>query len=183
MNNFYNTLAYINETFYAPARLTVTSVREEPQNAEYGAGLFQLNNLSVRFRVGKITPTKTGQFVVFWEKDAERKNRALSYTDAPDLLVINTFHPVSGEIGQFVFPKDVLRMHGVLAYGDAPGKMAMRVYPDWDTVTSKQASAAQNWQLPYFSRVDPMNGQHMQALTRLYAPEIRMTLTSEEIQL
>lgn len=171
MNNFYNTLAYITDAFYAPARFTVDSVREEPQNAEYGAGWFQLNTRSVRFRVAKITPTKTGQFVVFWEKDAEQKNRAFAYMDAPDILVIHTFHPFSGECGQFVFPKDVLRMHGVLADKDTPGKMAMRVYPDWDTVTNKQASAAQKWQLPYFSRVAPMNDQHMQALSRLYEPK------------
>lgn len=168
MNKFHTTLAYINETLYAPAGLIADSIREEPQNAEYGAGTFQLGALSVRFRVAKITPTKTGQFVAMWEKNTDSKNQAFSYADAPDLLVINTFHPVSGELGQFVFPKDLLKMHGVLATDNAPGKMAIRVYPAWNTVTNKQAVATQTWQLPYFGIVDPMNNHHMQELTRLY---------------
>lgn len=75
MNKFHTTLAYINEALYAPARLTVASIREETQNAEYGAGLFQLGDLSVRFRVAKITPTKTGQFVAMWEKMPGVKTR------------------------------------------------------------------------------------------------------------
>ncbi|MEK5032570.1 MepB family protein [Paenibacillus sp. FSL R7-0302] len=176
MNKFHTTLAYINETLYAPAGFIADSIREEPQNAEYGAGTFQLGALSVRFRVAKITPTKTGQFVAMWEKNAERKNQAFTYADAPDLLVINTFHPVSGELGQFVFPKDLLKKHGVLATDNAPGKMAIRIYPAWDTVTNKQAVATQTWQLPYFGIVDPMNHHHMQVLTRLYLPELPFTI-------
>ncbi|MEK3877404.1 MepB family protein [Paenibacillus sp. FSL M7-0420] len=172
MNKFHTTLAYINETLYAPAGFIADSIREEPQNAEYGAGTFQLGALSVRFRVAKITPTKTGQFVAMWEKNAERKNQAFTYADAPDFLVINTFHPVSGELGQFVFPKDLLKKHGVLATDNAPGKMAMRVYPAWDTVTNKQALATQKWQIPYFGIFDPINHQHMQGLTQLYLPAI-----------
>jgi hypothetical protein len=35
----------------------------EAESAEYGAYTFELNDLSVRFRVAKITPTKIGQFV------------------------------------------------------------------------------------------------------------------------
>ena len=39
------------------------------------------------------------------------------------------------------------------------GKMAMRVYPSWDSLTSKQAMKTQEWQLPYFidmSHVDEL---------------------------
>lgn len=75
MNKFHTTLAYINETLYAPAGFIADSIREEPQNAEYGAGTFQLGALSVRFRVAKITPTKTGQFVAMWEKMPSVKTR------------------------------------------------------------------------------------------------------------
>ncbi|MFC6651224.1 MepB family protein [Paenibacillus rhizoplanae] len=110
------------------------------------------------------------------KKNAERKNQAFTYADAPDLLVINTFHPVSGELGQFVFPKDLLKKHGVLATDNAPGKMAIRIYPAWDTVTNKQAVATQTWQLPYFGIVDPMNHHHMQVLTQLYLPELPFTI-------
>lgn len=69
MNRFYKALSYVKEILYEPNQLTIASVREEPQNSDYGAGVFQLNSKSVRFRVAKITPTKTGQFVAIWEKD------------------------------------------------------------------------------------------------------------------
>ncbi|AIQ52519.1 MepB family protein [Paenibacillus sp. FSL R7-0331] len=168
MTIFHSTLAYVDDTFYTQAGLIVESVREEPLNAEYGAGIFQLNGISVRFRVAKTTPSKAGQFVVFWEKDSESKNRAFSYAEAPQLLVINAFHPDTAELGQFVFPKDVLKQNGVLATETAKGKMAMRVYPDWDTVYSKQAAHTQKWQKPYFSRVEPLNQDLLEVLKRLY---------------
>lgn len=168
MSVFHRTLTLVNEMLYAPLGLTISSVSEEQQNADYGAGVFQLNDASVRFRVAKTTPAKTGQFVAFWEKDALNRNQAFSYDDAPALLVINTFHPVTGGLGQFVFPKDVLKKHEVLATRDAKGKMAIRVYPEWDTVTSKQAAASQKWQLSYFSQVDPMNDQSLKILGTLY---------------
>ncbi|ASA21225.1 MepB family protein [Paenibacillus donghaensis] len=168
MNTFYKTLTYVKEVLYEPTHLTIESIREEPQNSEYGAGLFQLNSKSVRFRVAKITPTKTGQFVVFWEKDADHKNQAFSYENAPDLLVINVFNPTTNDLGQFVFPKDVLVKHKILTTAAAKGKMAIRVYPSWDTPTSKQALATQKWQLPYFIIVDNKNEIQIQELNRLY---------------
>lgn len=104
MNKFNKTLAYINELLYEPNNLTIKDIHEETQNSDYGAGLFQLNSKSVRFRVAKITPNKIGQFVSFWEKDETNKNQAFSYDNATDLLVINTFND-NGDFGQFVFPK------------------------------------------------------------------------------
>lgn len=57
MNEFYNALTYVNKMFYEPNRMSLKAVREEVQNSEYGAGVFQLNSKSIRFRVAKITPT------------------------------------------------------------------------------------------------------------------------------
>lgn len=48
----------------------ITDLIEEKQNAEYVGCLFHLNKKTIRFRVSKITPNKIGQFVSFWEKDA-----------------------------------------------------------------------------------------------------------------
>ena len=33
----------------------------EPESSEYGACTFEINNLSIKYRVAKITPTKIGQ--------------------------------------------------------------------------------------------------------------------------
>lgn len=177
MNTFSQAFTYINEVFYEPNHLTVKDIQEETQNSEYGAGVFQLNCTSVRFRVAKITPTKIGQFVAFWAKDATNKNQAFSVENAPDLLVINTFSNDQQYFGQFVFPKDVLVKHNILKTTTTKGKMAMRVYPSWDTPTSKQAIATQKWQLPYFVEVGPNNSLNVQDLVRLYARYIDNHIT------
>ncbi len=130
-------------------------------------GFFQLGSKSVRFRVAKITPNKIGQFVAFWEKDENNKNQAFSYTDAPDLLVINTFTD-NNDFGQFIFPKEILRKQNILKTETSKGKMAIRVYPDWETPTSKQAIATQTWQLPYFVNMKNINRLTTQKLLNLY---------------
>ncbi|WP_442757099.1 MepB family protein [Planococcus alpniumensis] len=104
MNDFYRALSYVNELIYKPTNLILKSVQEEKQNAKYGAGRFQLSSTTVRFRVANITPTKTGQFVAFWEKDENTNNQPYSYAEAPDLLVITTFKSDS-EFGPICFPK------------------------------------------------------------------------------
>ena len=53
------------------------------------------------------------------------------------------------EIGQFVFPKEVLLKHNIISSKQKEGKRGFRVYPPWDTPTSKQAQKTQNWQLQY----------------------------------
>ncbi|MGG3449356.1 MepB family protein [Domibacillus aminovorans] len=168
MNKFYRALTYVNEIFYEPNHLTIKAIREEAQNSDYGAGIFQLNSKTVRFRVAKITPTKIGQFVAFWEKDGDNKNQAFSYENATDLLVINTFTS-NNHFGQFIFPKEVLVKQNILKTATAKGKMAIRVYPSWDTPTSKQAIETQKWQLAYFIDVNNTNNLPIQELLKLYS--------------
>ncbi|WP_332650065.1 MepB family protein [Lysinibacillus sp. 54212] len=168
MNEFHRALTYINERFYEPNNLVIKDIMEETQNAEYGAGIFQLNSKSIRFRVAKITPTKTGQFVAFWEKDDQNKNQAFSLEKGTDLLVITVFTN-DKRFGQFVFPKEVLLQHNILKTATQKGKMAMRVYPSWDTPTSKQARATQKWQLPYFVSLEDADSLDVQELLKLYA--------------
>ncbi len=168
MNKFYRALTYVNEIFYEPNHLTIKAIREEAQNSDYGAGIFQLNSKTVRFRVAKITPTKIGQFVAFWEKDRDNKNQAFSYENATDLLVINTFTS-NNHFGQFVFPKEVLVKQNILKTAIAKGKMAIRVYPSWDTPTSKQAIETQKWQLAYFVDVNNTNSLPIKELLKLYS--------------
>ncbi|WP_078552008.1 MepB family protein [Bacillus alkalicellulosilyticus] len=149
MDDFYTALNYVNKMIYEAIGLTVESVQEENQNSKYGAGIFKISSKTVRFRVAKITPTKVGQFVVFWEKDESDKNQAYLYEQAPDLLVITTFKN-ENEFGQFIFPKEVLLKQNILRSTSTKGKMAIRVYPNWDSPSSKQAMKTQKWQLPYF---------------------------------
>ncbi|WP_062050344.1 MepB family protein [Bacillus sp. JCM 19034] len=167
MNEFYKALTYVNKNFYEPNHFIINAIREEAQNSDYGAGIFQLNSKSVRFRVAKKTPIKIGQFVAFWEKDRNHKNQAYSYEKATDLLVVNTF--TSNNFGQFVFPKGVLAKQNILKTATTKGKMAIRVYPGWDKPTSKQAIEIQKWQLKYFVEMNKTNHLPLQKLLKLYS--------------
>ncbi|MFP3727875.1 MepB family protein [Priestia filamentosa] len=168
MNNFFTALTYVNKMIYESNRLTVTSVQEEKQNSKYGAGTFQLSSKTVRFRVANITPTKVGQFVALWEKDENNKNQPYLYEEAPDLLVITTFKN-EREFGQFVFPKEVLLKQNILSSTSTKGKMAIRVYPSWDSPTSKQAIKTQKWQLPYFVDMCNPNKLPLEKIIELYS--------------
>ncbi|REB05159.1 mep operon protein MepB [Sporosarcina sp. BI001-red] len=166
MNDFHRALTYVNRIVYQPNHFTIQEIHEERYNPEYSAGIFLLNTTSIRFRVAKITPTKIGQFVAIREKDEHHHNRPFSYDSSPDLLVINTFS--ENQFGQFVFPKEILAARNILKTEKTNGKMAFRVYPSWDTPTSKQAIATQKWQLPYFMDLGDTLAVPSQKILELY---------------
>lgn len=172
MSDFWVEFDHINSRIYKPSKLRIESIIEEKQNHEYAAGRFQISNeessRTARFRVAKITPTKTGQFVTFWEKDANDKNRAYCYSTAPDLLIITAFKK-DDIFGQFVFPRDILLKRNILRSSITKGKMAMRVYPSWDKVTNKTALQAQSWQLEYFFEISDTSRLPIERILKLYA--------------
>lgn len=168
MNNFFTALTYVNKVIYESIHLTARSVQEEKQNSKYGAGTFQLSSKTVRFRVANITPTKEGQFVAFWEKDENDKNQPYSYEEAPDLLVITTFKS-ENEFGQFIFPKEILLKQNILRSTSTKGKMAIRVYPSWDSPSNKQAIKTQKWQSPYFVDMCNPNKLPLEKIIELYS--------------
>ncbi|MCM3341086.1 MepB family protein [Paenibacillus sp. MER TA 81-3] len=130
----------------------------EAQNAEYGAYLFNLDSLSIRFRVAKITPTKVGQFVTLWQRIGDGSIQPYGVSDPVDFFVISTRK--GNNFGQFVFPKHVLLYHNIVSNKGKGGKRAIRVYPPWDKTTSNQAQKTQKWQLEYFLETpinEPLN--------------------------
>lgn len=149
MSLFSEVLHRVKKIVYEPNQLILGSIYEEKQNAKYGAGIFKLNDKTVRFRVANITPTKIGQFVAFWQKDDNNKNQPFSYDDAPDLLVINTAMNDKW-FGQFVFSKAVLMEQNILSSASTKGKMGIRVYPSWNSLDNSTALNTQKWQLAYF---------------------------------
>lgn len=168
MKDFFTALSYVNKMVYESNHLIVKSAEEEKQNSKYGAGTFQLSSKLVRFRVANATPTKAGQFVAFWEKDGNNKNQPFSYEESPDLLVITTFKN-EREFGQFIFPKEILLKHNILRSASTQGKMAIRVYPSWDSPSSKQAMNTQKWQLPYFIDMSNSDKLSIDKIKELYA--------------
>ena len=120
----------------------------ESQNSKYEGFMFSIDTTMFRSRTAKLTPKKMGYFVVFWEKDSEGSNQPYTYENSPDKLVINIID--NKQIGQFIFPKDILLKQRILKSDNINGKMAMRVYPDWVTELNKTAYKTQQWQMPYF---------------------------------
>ncbi|WP_142325850.1 MepB family protein [Bacillus cereus] len=167
MNNFNDTIRDLNNIVYKPNNLMITNLKEEKQNAEYAGCLFHLNNKTIRFRKSKVTPNKIGQFVSFWEKDENMRNRAFSYEAAPDLLVITC--TADNKLGQFIFPKEILLKEKILRTQSQTGKMAMRIYPVWDTTVSNQAKRSQTWQLHYFVDLSDINNLPIDKLLNLYS--------------
>lgn len=47
--------------------------------------------------------------------------------------------------------------------------MAIKVYPSWDVLTSKQALNTQKWQLPYFVDMRTQNQESIDKIIDLYS--------------
>ncbi|MBO7936843.1 MULTISPECIES: MepB family protein [Streptomyces] len=133
---------------YDPCGFTCSRPVPEAESAEYAAHEFTLDGRAVRFRAGKTTPTKAGQFVTVWKRSPGGPIQPFDVTDPVDLFVISTRDRQG--FGQFVFPLDALRAHGVVSAAGSGGKRAFRVYAPWVTTTNRQAGRAQAWQADFF---------------------------------
>jgi hypothetical protein len=141
-------LARVQALVHQPAGLTLTDLQVEAESAEYGAARFMLDGRAVRFRVARITPTKTGQFVTLWKRIDGGGIQPFDAADIDQLFVVTVRK--GEDFGHFVFPKAALRRHDVIAQDGRGGKRAMRVYPPWDRPASRQAERSQQWQATYF---------------------------------
>jgi hypothetical protein len=138
---------------YQPCGLQIKNVEQEVESQEYSAASFEIGNLRVRFREGKITPTKIGQFVTLWKRINKGPITPYDAQDSVDFFVISVRSP-QGRLGQFVFSKAVLCSKGIMSQGGKGGKLAIRVYPVWDKAENVQAKRTQAWQLNYFFEID-----------------------------
>ncbi|MFI0736630.1 MepB family protein [Streptomyces sp. NPDC021100] len=141
-------LAAAEALVYGPGGFACSPPVPEAESAEYAACAFTLDGRSVRFRVGKTTPTKVGQFVTFWQRSEEGPIRPFDADDGVDLFVVGSRD--DDGFGQFVFPREVLCERGIVSRGGSGGKRGFRVYPPWVTTTSRQARGTQAWQVGFF---------------------------------
>ena len=151
INDIHQDLIAIKDLVYKPCGFHASAPVPEPESAEYGACTFHLNNLNIRFRTAKITPTKIGQFVTLWKRSASGITAPYDSSDSVDFFVISVRN--TDNFGQFVFPKSVLCEKGIFSINGHGGKRGVRVYPPWDRVTSKQAQKTQEWQIKYFLEI------------------------------
>lgn len=162
-------LQEIQVHIFAKCECNITNALPDKESTTYSAYHFDLNNasktLKIIFRVAKITPTKVGQFVVLWKR-ITTKIQPYDYSDEVDFFVINV--KTNAHFGQFVFPKNVLIAQKIVSTDLIEGKRAIRVYPPWDKVTSKQAQKTQKWQLDYFLDISKDKPIDLERLKLLY---------------
>lgn len=159
----------IKSLLYDPCGFKCSKPVKEAESAEYGAYAFQLNDFFIRFRVAKITPTKTGQFVTLWKRTGNKPIQPYDISDQIDFFVVSVRK--DNCFGQFVFPKVVLREQGILSVNGKGGKRAIRVYPPWDNTLNKQAQKTQRWQINYFLEIPQDNKIDYARAEVLYLPK------------
>ncbi|UJF29537.1 MepB family protein [Kaistella sp. 97-N-M2] len=148
-------LELIYELIFKPFDLRLTNIQPEAESQKYTAHRFQLSGKLIIFRVSKITPTKTGQFVSLWKRNAQGSTAPFHLNDEFDYLIIAT--KTSTHFGAFIFPKKVLLEHRILSHETTDGKRGIRVYPSWDETTNQQAQKTQLWQTRYFLNLSDEN--------------------------
>lgn len=142
------------------------NIKEDTESKEYGACSFEVNGKKIIFRMGKITPTKIGQFVTFWKRIGKGPIMPYDVSDDFDFLVISVCD--KNRYGQFVFPKDVLYEKGIISKNGLGGKRAMRIYPVWDITDNPQAMRTQAWQIKYFFEINEDGLQEDQIVRKFY---------------
>ncbi|NLR81158.1 MepB family protein [Chitinophaga eiseniae] len=165
-NSLYTNLNIVKKLLYDKCDFELTNVKFNLESVEYGACSFELNGHRVEYRVSKITPTKTGQFVTIWKRNKNGITEPFDISDDIDFVVITS---KSGDnIGQFIFPKEVLVDKGIISKHGKDGKRGIRVYPLWDTVTNKQAEKTQSWQTKYFVTIKFDNTTDLDLTRKLF---------------
>ncbi|WP_228438937.1 MepB family protein [Chryseobacterium pennae] len=141
-------LKTIEEQLFHPLGFSCSNVEEELECKEYSGFNFTLNDWKIKFRISKITPTKTGQFVTIWKRNENGETAPFNSTDDIDFYLVAAFK--NNLSGIFIFPTHILAEKGILSHGKKIGKRGIRVYPVWDKTESKQAQKTQDWQTKYF---------------------------------
>ncbi|MFJ5958296.1 MepB family protein [Paenarthrobacter sp. NPDC092416] len=131
-----------------PSGERYSAVTPEADNSEYGAAAARTGQSLVRFRVGKLTPTKVGLFVAVWRRAVDGSTEPFPAEDDTETLVIIVSE--GSRLGHFVFPKSALVTHGIVSVDGRGGKRGFRVYPPWSATANRQAKQSQQWQCEYF---------------------------------
>lgn len=158
-------LIIAQEQVYTPCGFVCTDFVQEKESEEYSACSFRMNTSIILFRVAKITPTKTGQFVTLWKRMGNGPIIPLDGSDSFEKVIISVRQ--NQRLGQFIFPKSVLCEQGLVSQDAQGGKRALRVYPPWDIAGNKQAQKTQAWQCQYFFEIETDGSTNLESVKRL----------------
>ena len=148
LNKIHPDLLLAESLIYKPSGLILQSLKIENESVDYGASEFTIKNRFIKFRVGRVTPTKVGQFVTFWKRGD--KGPIIPYEDKDFFNFLIVSVRAENHFGHFIFPKAIICEKGIVTSSKKEGKRALRVYPPWDKTKNSQAKKTQAWQLKYF---------------------------------
>lgn len=126
-----------------------SSVTPEEQSSEYEAGLATIGTETWHIRTARITPTKPGAFVAFWQRTESGETAPFPTTDVAAGLIV--FVADSKKRGLMRFDRAMLQELGITSSASRPGKRGFRIYPAWCDGLNPQARATQRAQAPAFS--------------------------------
>ena len=147
-------LSLVKTEVYDKCSLEMSEYEPELESKEYDACRFKIGGKKVISRTAKITPKKVGQFVTFWKRNGDGVIEPFSESEAIDFYSVTV--RAEDRLGQFVFPRTILKEKGIISTEGKDGKRGFRVYPGWDKTASAQAARTQNWQLKYFYEIGEM---------------------------
>jgi hypothetical protein len=175
--NYRNEFDLLLSKAFFPAGYEITKsleLDEIPESSKYEGLVFSINDKSIVFRKGNVTPDRPGAFLAIWKRpfsDKENKPIPLQSDDLDYLFVqveehsnitstdksINTL-----KSGMFIFPVSLLVKKGVVSSETSKGKTGFRVFPPWSQdrgvvgtkVFSESGKKTQRWQLPYFVEIN-----------------------------
>ena len=161
-----NELKTAKTLLYDNCGLDLTNLKLNTESLEYEACSFKLNNKKIQYRLSKITPRKTGQFVTIWKRDKDGITKPFDISDDLDFIIIAAKR--ENDFGQFIFPKAVLAEKGIITINNKEGKRGIRIYPPWDNVTNSQAEKTQIWQTKYFLTIDEANTTNIDLIIKMF---------------
>lgn len=123
----------------------------EAWNQQYEAVEIKSRHGHFKSRLAQRTPNKKGYFFAMWKKDEQHTNVPFTKDDLEHKLIVNIVD--DDRQGQFIFPQDILIKKGILKSDTSKGKMALRVYPSWETELNQTATKTQQWQSMYFNEI------------------------------
>ena len=165
LNSIHYDLKVVKEYVYDKCDFDLTNLKQNLESKEYGACSYMLHGKIIEQRISKITPKKTGQFVTIWKRNKDGITEPFDNSDNLDFVIITARN--DDNFGQFIFPKSVLADNGIINRNGKIGKRGIRVYPPWDTPTSKQAKNTQIWQLNYFLIIKKDNSTNLDLIKKL----------------
>jgi len=137
-----------------------------PENSQYEALFFALNQKNIIYRKGKVTPDRPGAFLSLWKRplSSSINNKPIPFhSNDLDYLFIKVDEYSNTTInnkrsGIFILPVSLLSNKKIVSSDKNKGKTGFRIFPPWSQdrgnektqIFSESAKKTQRWQLPYF---------------------------------